>query len=74
MTEVEKELDRRAEIIIRQEKQIKELKAQIEKMKRCQNCKFEDNNYTEEPCRSCKRCLGDIKRVVGKLREIKICK
>jgi len=38
------------------------LLAQIEKMKICQNCKFEDNDYMGEPCRSCSRCLGDIKR------------
>ena len=43
-------------------KRIEELEKQIEKMKICQNCKFEDNDYMEEPCRSCSRCLGDIKR------------
>ena len=38
-------------------------KAQIEKMKLCQNCKFEDNDFMEEPCSACTRCLGeDIKR------------
>ena len=44
------------------DKQIEELKAQIEKMKICHNCKFEDNDYLEEPCCDCTRCLGDIKR------------
>ena len=39
------------------------LEAQIEKMKLCQNCKFEDNDFMEEPCSACTRCLGeDIKR------------
>ncbi len=43
--------------------EIAELKAQIEKMKLCQNCKFADNDFMEEPCRNCSRCLGeDIKR------------
>lgn len=42
--------------------EIKELKAQIEKMKLCQNCKFEDNDYLAKPCCDCTRCLGDIKR------------
>ena len=42
---------------------IKELKEQIEKMKLCQNCKFEDTDYLEKPCCKCTRCLGeDIKR------------
>ena len=44
------------------EKQIAELEAQIEKMKLCQNCKYEPNDYMEIPCRNCIRCLGDIKR------------
>ena len=44
------------------EKENAELKKQIEKMKCCQNCKFEDNDCIEEPCSSCSRCLGDIKR------------
>ena len=39
-----------------------QLKKQIEKMKCCQNCKFEDNDCIEEPCSACTRCLGDIKR------------
>lgn len=40
-----------------------ELKEQIEKMKLCQNCKFEDTDYLEKPCCDCTRCLGeDIKR------------
>lgn len=40
-----------------------ELKAQNERMKLCQNCKFEDCDYLEEPCSVCSRCLGeDIKR------------
>jgi hypothetical protein len=38
------------------------LEAQIEKMKLCQNCKSEDNDYMEKPCCDCSRCLGDIKR------------
>jgi peptidoglycan hydrolase CwlO-like protein len=43
--------------------QIESLKEQVEKMKLCQNCKFEDNDFMEEPCRNCIRCLGeDIKR------------
>ena len=42
--------------------EIAELKVQIEKMKCCQNCKFEDNDCIEEPCSACTRCLGDIKR------------
>ena len=82
MTELEKELDRRADIIIRQEKQnkelqdknwkleeqitkwkedyiclenlkdnqIKELEAQIEKMKCCYNCKHSRTEY--EHCRT----------------------
>ena len=41
---------------------VRELEEQIEKMKCCQNCKSEDNDYMKEPCRSCSRCLGDIKR------------
>ena len=41
---------------------IMELEQQIEKMKLCQNCKFEDNDYMEKPCCDCIRCLGDIKR------------
>jgi chromosome segregation ATPase len=41
---------------------IMELKQQIEKMKLCQNCKSEDNDYMEKPCCDCSRCLGDIKR------------
>lgn len=41
---------------------ISELEQQIEKMKCCQNCKFEDNDCIEEPCSACTRCLGDIKR------------
>ena len=44
------------------EEENKELKEQIEKMKCCQNCKFEDNDCIEEPCSACTRCLGDIKR------------
>ena len=44
------------------EKENAELKAQVEKMKCCQNCKFEDNDCIEEPCSACTRCLGDIKR------------
>lgn len=44
------------------EDKIKELEAQIEKMKLCQNCKFEDSDYLEKPCCDCVRCLGDIKR------------
>lgn len=44
------------------EKENAELKEQIEKMKLCQNCKFEDNDFIEEPCSACTRCLGDIKR------------
>lgn len=39
-----------------------QLKTQMEKMKLCQNCKFEDNDYLEKPCCDCTRCLGDIKR------------
>lgn len=39
-----------------------QLKKQIEKMKCCQNCKFEDNDCIEEPCSACTRCLGNIKR------------
>ena len=71
MTEIEKELNRRADIIIRQEKQIqidaeqiralqkqngeltdkvKELEAQIEKMKCCYNCKHSRTEY--EHCRT----------------------
>jgi hypothetical protein len=46
----------------KQQERITELEAQIEKMKLCQNCKFEDNDFMEEPCRNCSRCLGDIKR------------
>lgn len=38
------------------------LEKQIEKMKCCQNCKSEDNDYMEKPCCDCNRCLGDIKR------------
>ena len=41
---------------------IRELEEQIEKMKLCQNCKFEDSDYLEKPCCDCVRCLGDIKR------------
>ena len=40
------------------EQETKELKAQIEKMKSCENC---INNYflsTEEPCYSCTRCYA----------------
>lgn len=44
------------------EKRIAELEAQIEKMKLCQNCKYESKDYMEIPCRNCIRCLGDIKR------------
>lgn len=44
------------------EKENEELRAKIEKMKCCQNCKFEDNDCIEEPCSVCTRCLGDIKR------------
>lgn len=44
------------------EKENEELRAKIEKMKCCQNCKFEDNDCIEEPCSACTRCLGDIKR------------
>lgn len=40
----------------------KRLEQQIEKMKICQNCKSEDKDYLEEPCSSCSRCLGGIKR------------
>lgn len=43
-------------------KRIAELEAQIEKMKCCQNCKFEDKDCIEEPCSVCTRCLGNIKR------------
>lgn len=39
-----------------------ELTDKIEKMKCCQNCKSEDNDYIEKPCCECSRCLGDIKR------------
>lgn len=39
------------------------LKEQIEEMKLCQNCKFEDNDFLEKPCCDCIRCLGEnIKR------------
>ena len=41
---------------------IANLEAQIEKMKLCQNCKFEDNDYLAKPCCDCTRCFGDIKR------------
>lgn len=41
---------------------LKALEAQIEKMKICQNCKFEDIAYLEKPCCDCARCLGNIKR------------
>ena len=33
------------------------LEAQIEKMKLCQNCKFEDTEYLAKPCCDCTRCL-----------------
>lgn len=36
-----------------------ELKKQIEKMKCCQNCKFDD--FMEEPCCNCSRCFGDMR-------------
>lgn len=38
------------------------LEQQIEKMKCCQNCKYEDKDCIEEPCCDCSRILGDIKR------------
>ena len=41
---------------------VRELEQQIEEMKICQNCKFEDNAYLEKPCCDCTRCLGNIKR------------
>ena len=42
---------------------ITDIENQIEKMKLCQNCKFEDNDFLEKPCCDCTRCLGeDIKR------------
>ena len=41
---------------------VRELEQQIEKMKLCQNCKYEPKDYMEIPCRNCIRCLGDIKR------------
>jgi hypothetical protein len=45
------------------EKRITELEAQIEKMKSCQNCKFEDLDCFTEPCPGCFRLFGeDIKR------------
>lgn len=44
------------------EKENEELRAKIEKMKVCQNCKFEDNDCIEEPCSACTRCLGNVKR------------
>lgn len=44
------------------EKENAELKTQIEKMKLCQNCRFESYDDMEEPCRNCSRLLGDIKR------------
>lgn len=43
-------------------KRIEELEQQIEKMKICWNCKFEEIDYMEKPCCECSRCLGDIKR------------
>ena len=51
------------EFLDKLEKENADLEAQIEKMKLCQNCKFEDNDFMEEPCSACTRCLGeDIKR------------
>ena len=47
---------------IKKHNKIVSLEAQIEKMKLCQNCKFEDTDYLEKPCCDCTRCLGDIKR------------
>ena len=47
---------------IEKHNKIVELQEQIEKMKLCQNCKFEDNDFMEEPCRDCSRCLGDRER------------
>ena len=45
------------------EKENAGLKAQIEKMKNCQNCKFEDLDCLTEPCSVCGRLIGeDIKR------------
>ena len=44
------------------EKENAELKALIEKLKCCWNCKFESNDYMKEPCSSCSRWLGNIKR------------
>ena len=44
------------------EKENAELKEQVEKMKCCQNCKFEDKDCIEEPCSVCSRCLGNTKR------------
>ena len=46
----------------KQQKEIAELEAQIEKMKLCQNCRFESYDDMEEPCRNCSRLLGNIKR------------
>jgi hypothetical protein len=44
------------------EQETKALETQIEEMKLCQNCKFEDNDYLAQPCCDCSRCLGSIKR------------
>ena len=61
MTKEECEIET-SKAIMEMRKRIAELEAQIEKMKCCQNCKFEDNECIEEPCSACTRCLGDIKR------------
>lgn len=53
-------MDKQRNEIILLEKENVELKEQIEKMKCCQNCKFDD--FMEEPCCNCSRCFGDIKR------------
>lgn len=44
------------------EKENTELETQIEKMKLCQNCRFESYDDMEEPCCNCSRLLGNIKR------------
>jgi len=59
-----REIERQADVI-------KELEAQIEKMKSCTNC---INNYflaTEEPCSSCTRCYASTTKKTSDKWEIK---
>jgi len=56
------ELDERTKDLLNANHRIGQLEQQIEQMKICWNCKFEDTDYMEKPCCECSRALGNIER------------